>query len=117
MIQDNDLKCPDFPMNPEDIAYSGQSTKHKFEIISPGFSMQGGDWDAVLKIDSGQSIALDESDTYFDSEGNCFLCVTSESTWVGKSTLTVTARVLDDGYPDHVRIEIFKVPFVKYIKP
>ena len=117
MIQDNDLKCPDYPINPEDIAYSGQSTKHKFEIISPGFDMHTGDWDALLSIASGQAVSLDENDTYWDDEDNCYLCVTSEATWVGKSTLTITARVQDNGFPDNVRIEIFKVPFVKYIKP
>lgn len=119
MIEDNDLKCPEYPLNPMDTAFSGQSTKHKFEIITPGFDMRENshDWDALLNIESGQSISLDENDTVWDTDDNCYLCVTSEATWIGKSTLTVTARVQDAGFPDGIRIEIFKVPFVKYIKP
>lgn len=116
MIEDNDLKCPDYPVNPEDIAYSGQSTKHRFEIISPGFDMHDGDWDAVLSIASGQTISLDENDLCWDADDNCYLCITSEETWVGKSSLSITARVQDDGFPNGIRIEKFKIPFVKYVK-
>lgn len=116
MIEDKDLKCSVLPLNPEDIAYSGQSTKHRFEIVSPGFNMDTDDWEGTLVIESGQSISLSNNDVVKDSEGNHYLCITSEESWVGKSVLKITARVPDEAFNANIRIEKFKVPFVTYVK-
>lgn len=116
MIQDNDLKCQEYAGNPSDTAYSGQSTKHIFKIISPGFDMHNGDWDGLISVASGQTMTVNSSNTVWEND-ICYLCITSESTWVGNSTLLITARVPDQGFPNNTRIEKFKVHFVKYIKP
>lgn len=116
MIEDKDLKCSILPLSPEDIAYSGQSTKHRFEIVSPGFNMDTDDWEGILAIASGQSVSLSNDDVVKDSEGNHYLCVTSEESWIGKSTLKITARVPDEAFNNGVRIEKFKIPFVTYVK-
>lgn len=120
MIEDKDLMCQGFPADPDHIAFSGQSTKHRFEIVTPGFSMRDNenDWSGVLSIASGQNITINKDNIVWDAEEHSYLCITSESTWIGKSTLTITANVPDPGFqPSGIRIEIFKVPFINYIKP
>ena len=96
----------------EDEAFLGTEKKYHLEIVSEGFDMETDDFEVELKR-GPNVITLKKNDLVKDVNGDFYVTFDTAELGPGGVTMTVTAYVPDEDFPDGLRTEIDKFKFLK----
>lgn len=96
----------------EDEAFLGTEKKYLIKIESSGFDMETDDFEIEIKR-GPKTIHLEKSDLVQDVEGNFFITFDTQELGAGGVSMTVTAHVPDEDFPDGIRDEVDKFKFLR----